>query len=152
LYYNCNYYIPNTKNVILDYVLSNSLSVNVKNVCPKLPIYPLHPPIYVLYTYKHENLNFKESVFDWKSDDYKSIIKYFAIINWFNLFNSDINYSINVFYSYINYAINNFIPLICKYKSKYPKWVIFSKELKLLIKQKHNAHYTFKHQIHLKLI
>lgn len=104
-------YIPNFKNITLDYVLSNSFSFIVKKyLYPKLlPSIDIHTYICMFYirTYKHyDHLNTKKYALDLKSGDYKSIIKYLGSINWLNHFNSDIIYNINDFYYYIKYATN----------------------------------------------
>jgi len=41
--------------------------------------------------------NLKIFVFNWKFNDYKSIINYLDSINWLSLFNSDINNNIDIF-------------------------------------------------------
>lgn len=139
-------HIFNLKNVILDYVISNSISINVeKNNFPIIPVDPLHPPITITYNYLFStDLQFNDYVFNWNSGNYSDIINYLGTINWFNYFNSNsnINYDISFLYSHINTAINNFIPKQRRHKLLYPIW--FSKELKILIKQKQIAHLAYK--------
>jgi hypothetical protein len=122
---------------ILDYILSNSLFINViENNCPIVPIDLYHPPLTITYTYKCvSDLNYYDYVFNWNARDYTSIVSYIGSIEWSNLFNlnSNINDNLDTFYSHINYAITNFIPKVRSHKLSYPPW--FSKELKVLIKE-----------------
>lgn len=138
--------IFNLNNVILDYVISNSISINVeKNNFPFIPVDLLHPPITITYNYLFSSeLKFNDYVFNWNLDNYLGITNYLGSINWFNYFNSNsnINDDISFLYLHINIAINHFIPKQRRHKLIYPIW--FSKELQILIKQKQIAHLAYK--------
>lgn len=138
-------HISNVNNSILDYVISNSLFINViENNCPIVPVDLFHPPP-VSYTYKCvSDLDYYDYVFNWNVADFTSIISYIGSINWFNLFNCkfNINDNLDTFYSHIQYAITSFVPKVRRHKLSYPAW--FSKELKMLIKKKKYAHHIFK--------
>jgi len=133
------------KNIILDYVISNSLNLNVIiDNCPIIPVDLYHPPLSIVYSLKeYFNLKFDDFVFNWNSGDYFSIISYMGSINWSTLFNtnSNINENIDTFYYHINYPIKNYILKSRRHKLCFPIW--FSNELKTLIKEK-KAHFTFK--------
>lgn len=113
----------NIKNIILDYVLSNSISTKVnKNTFSIVPVDLLYPPITVTYKYLFSiNLQFNDYVYNWNSGNYIGVINYLGSINWFNSLN--LNYNINddidFLYSHINIAIINFIPKIRRHKLNY---------------------------------
>lgn len=99
-------HICNVNNSILDYVLSNSLFINViENNCPIVPVDLFHPPFTVTYTYKCvTELEYYDYVFNWNAGDYTSIVSYLGSIDWSNLFNCNfnINDSLDYFYSHID--------------------------------------------------
>ena len=131
-------HICNVKNVILDYVISNSLNINViLDNCPIIPVDLYHPPLSIVYNLKKCcNLKFDDFVFNWNSGDYLSIISYLGSINWSTFFNSNsnINENLDTFYYHIDYAINNYIPKSRRHKLCFPIW--FSNELITKIKEK----------------
>jgi len=75
---------------------------------------------------------------------------YLGSINWSNIYNNiysiyniyNINDNLDTFYFPIDCAINNFIPKNRRHNLSYPYW--FSKKLKILIKEKQNAHLILK--------
>lgn len=111
---------------------------------PIIPVDPLHPPITVTYNYYSfsTDLYFNDYVCNWNSA--KSIINYLSSTNWFNSFNfnTNINYDVEFLHFNINIAINKFVTKLRRHKLFHPIW--FSKELKILFKQKQNSHLVFK--------
>lgn len=75
--------------------------------------------------------------------EFRQLLRYYKLSRfyYFNS-NSNINDDISFLYLHINIAINHFIPKQRRHKLIYPIW--FSKELKILIKQKQIAHLAYK--------
>jgi len=133
------------KNVILHFVISYSINLNVMlDNCPIVTVDPYNPPLSIVYSFKKTcNLKFDNFVLNWNSGDYFSITSYLGSINWSTLFcsNTNINENLDTFYYHIDYAIQNYIPKSRRHKLCFPIW--FSNELKILFKEK-KSHSTFK--------
>lgn len=140
-------YILNSKNSMLDLILSNSPSSNVSlHNDPIVPIDAYHPPLYINYLFKKSfsSLSFSETSYDWKKSDFSSILSFLGSIDWISIFSkyNDISSMLHEFYSILFSAIDSFIPKKKIFSSKFPIW--YSKDLKSLIKQKKLLHVIYK--------
>jgi len=82
--------ICNSKNDILDYVISNNNSINViLNKFPVVNVDLYHPPLEiscVVSLLKIKDLKYNEIVYDWEKANYYQIHLSMASINWLDIF------------------------------------------------------------------
>lgn len=130
--------IPNSRNIFLDLVFSNTPNLNCILANDILLNNSMHHNAYCLnYKCKIEdgNLNFNEYSFDWFKADYANINCFLNNINWENLFsNCNIDEAANQFYVSLYEAIRLFVPKKQIKTSNFPCW--FSNELISLTIQK----------------
>lgn len=99
--------IVNSKNNILDYVISNNNSIKVfLSEIPIVDVDSYHPPLEInceTLNYNVDSIYTNEILYNWSKANYRLINSDLGSINWLNLLHNtnDINYNISTFYSII---------------------------------------------------
>lgn len=137
--------VPNARGCLLDLVfssfdtptvqLANTPIVSPDSYHPSLFVsFPFPTPITAQDTHKYR---------DYKSADYKSMLRYLGSLDWENTFSLySIDDSAVVFNDALLSSINKFVPIKVFSPSKFPKWT--STILKNLIITKKKAHAVYK--------
>lgn len=144
-------HIPNSKNKILDLVLSNTHNnVTVKECThPLRDIDELHPPLDIsIATTVFINKTSQNTIkpkYNFRKANYEIINNELSDINWNNEFNdcSDVNYMVSKLYEILRNIIKSHVPFTPTFKYKnYPVW--FSPSLVKMLKLKHKYHTKYK--------
>lgn len=138
--------IPNSRNVFLDLLFSNVISLTVNEAFDPLFLSSTHHKAYSFELHmgtNKNNMNYREYYYDFKNADYTGLNNFLAPINWSQYLDlKNITEATDNFYHIINLAIALFVPRKLYRTSTFPVW--FSSELKHLVTQKKIVHKKFK--------
>jgi hypothetical protein len=140
-------YIFNSRNRLLDLILSNKTDICVqRSIEDLLPVDPYHPPLTMKITSEHAVLRETSTFsYNFKKGDYPGAIEYLIQAEWTFLQDNDINRIVQTFYKILHDTINKFVPYEEFRSTNYPSW--FTSDLIRLIRDKKMAHKRFKESL-----
>ncbi|KAL5239520.1 hypothetical protein ACI65C_006930 [Semiaphis heraclei] len=137
--------VPNARGCLLDLVFSSFVTPTVQLAnTPIVSPDSYHPPLFVSFPFPTPiTAQDTHEYRDYKSADYKSMLRYLGSFDWENTFSLySVDDSAVVFNDALLSTIHKFVPIKVFSPSKFPKWT--STILKNLIITKKKAHAVYK--------
>ncbi|KAL5233002.1 hypothetical protein ACI65C_000412 [Semiaphis heraclei] len=137
--------VPNARGCLLDLVFSSFVTPTVQLAnTPIVSPDSYHPPLFVSFPFPTPiTAQDTHEYRDYKSADYKSMLRYLGSFDWENTFSLySVDDSAVVFNDALLSSIHKFVPIKVFSPSKFPKWT--STILKNLIITKKKAHAVYK--------
>lgn len=130
----------------LDLVFTDFYNANIDiDLDPIFECDAAHVPLVIVVPVRHSSqVQFTETLFDFKRADFSKIITDLNTMSWPNFDDDkiDFNYSVEFMHDIISEIIDKHVPKIIINNNKFPKW--YSKDLKIAIINKRKFHKCYK--------